>query len=203
MSYPSHPRRERWQAQPGDALLIVDVQNDFLPGGSLAVSHGDEVIPVLNRYIGEFAAQGLPVYATRDWHPQQHCSFRAKGGPWPPHCIANTHGAEFAAALRLPPGATVISKATSLDKDAYSGFEGTDLDPRLRAVGIRRLFIGGLATDYCVLNTVRDALQLGYAVMLLTDAIRAVDVQPGDGQRAEVEMAGLGALPITLNGMAA
>jgi len=194
------PDRARWQPQPGDALLIVDVQNDFLPGGSLAVLHGDKVVPALNRYIGTFEAQGLPVYATRDWHPERHCSFRAQGGPWPPHCIAHTRGAEFAPALRLPPAATVISKATSADRDAYSGFEGTDLDQRLRATGVRRLFVGGLATDYCVLNTVRDALQLGYEVLLLTDAIRAVDVQPGDGQRAEDEMTRLGAQPFTLPG---
>jgi len=192
--------RARWPPQPGDALLIVDVQNDFLPGGNLAVPHGDEVVPALNRAIGAFEAQGLPVYATRDWHPERHCSFRAQGGPWPPHCVAHTRGAEFAPALRLPPAATVISKATSADRDAYSGFEGTDLDRRLRAAGVRRLFVGGLATDYCVLNTVRDALQLGYEVQLLTDAIRAVDVQPGDGQRAEAEMTSLGAQPLALPG---
>jgi len=194
------PDRAHWQPQPGDALLLVDVQNDFLPGGSLAVPHGNRVVPLLNRYIGTFAAQELPVYATRDWHPDRHCSFRAQGGPWPPHCVAHTRGAEFAAALHLPAGVTVISKATSADRDAYSGFEGTDLDRRLRAAGARRLFVGGLATDYCVLNTVRDALQLGYEVQLLTDAIRAVDVQPGDGQRAEDEMTRLGAQPFTLPG---
>lgn len=192
------PGRSRWPPQAGDALLLVDVQNDFLPGGSLAVPCGDEVLPVLNRYIGGFMAQDLPVYATRDWHPARHCSFRAQGGPWPPHCIADTHGAAFAAGLRLPPDATVISKATTEDQDAYSGFQGTDLDRRLRAANIRRLFVGGLATDYCVLNSVRDALQLGYAVMLLTDAIRAVDVQPGDGQRAEAEMVRLGAQGLVL-----
>lgn len=184
---------EHWQLQAGDALLLVDVQNDFLPGGALAVPRGDEVVPPLNRAIAAFEGRGLPVYATRDWHPERHCSFRAQGGPWPPHCIARTQGAEFAATLALPPAAGVISKATSQERDAYSGFDGTDLDQRLRAAGIRRLFIGGLATDYCVLNTVRDARRLGYEVMLLTDAIRAVEVQPGDGQRAEDEMVRLGA----------
>ena len=192
------PGRSRWPPQAGDALLLVDVQNDFLSGGSLAVPCGGEVLPVLNRYIGGFMAQGLPIYATRDWHPARHCSFRAQGGPWPPHCIADTHGAAFAAGLRLPPDATVISKATTEDQDAYSGFQGTDLDRRLRAANIRRLFVGGLATDYCVLNSVRDALRLGYAVMLLTDAIRAVDVQSGDGQRAEAEMVRLGAQGLAL-----
>jgi nicotinamidase/pyrazinamidase len=195
--------QDGWLPWPGDALLIVDVQNDFLPGGSLAVSRGDEVVPALNQYIGAFEAQGLPVYATRDWHSERHCSFRAQGGPWPPHCMAGTRGAEFAAALTLPPSTTVISKATTPDEDAYSGFQGTDLDSRLRATGIRRLFVGGLATDYCVLNTVRDALRLGYDVMLLSDAIRAVDVQPGDGLRAEEEMARLGARHASLKGLAA
>src|SRR5450759_2178167 len=154
-----HPRT-------GDALLIVDVQNDFLPGGSLAVPHGDEVVTVLNRYLKLFETRTLPVYATRDWHPAQHCSFRAQGGPWPPHCVAKTSGAAFAAALQLPPSAVIISKAATVEQDAYSGFQGTSLDQQLRADNIRRLFIGGLATDYCVLNTVRDALRLGYQVLV-------------------------------------
>ena len=195
--------RPPWQPQPGDVLLVTDIQNDFLPGGSLAVAGGDEVVPVLNRYIDAFVALDLPVYATRDWHPERHCSFRAQGGPWPVHCVAGTHGAGFAATLALPPGTTVISKATSPDREAYSSFEGTSLDSHLREAGIRRIFIGGIATDYCVLNTVRDARRLGYEVMLLTDAIRAVDVQPGDGLRAEEEMARLGAHRISLKGTAA
>jgi nicotinamidase/pyrazinamidase len=186
----------------GDALLIVDVQNDFLPGGSLAVAHGDEVVPVLNRYLKIFTMQNLPVYMTRDWHPVQHCSFRAQGGPWPAHCIAKTSGAAFAAALQLPPATVIISKAATVEQDAYSGFQGTNLHQKLHAANIRRLFIGGLATDYCVLNTVRDALKLGYEVLLLGDAIRAVDVQPGDGLRAEQEMISLGAQHITIEGVA-
>ena len=188
------------QPQPGDALLIVDVQNDFLPGGSLAVPRGDEVVPALNRYLRAF--YGLPVYATRDWHPERHCSFRAQGGLWPPHCVAGTLGAEFAAALQLPPSAVIVSKATTAEQDAYSGFQGTDLDARLRAANVRRLFVGGLATDYCVLGTVRDALRFGYEVLLLIDAIRAVDVQPGDGLRAEAEMLSLGAQRITVEEIA-
>lgn len=189
--------------QPGDALIIVDVQNDFLPGGSLAVPHGDEVVPVLNRYAEMFAARALPVYATRDWHPANHCSFRAQGGIWPPHCVAGTDGAAFAPALKLPPSVIVISKASSADKDAYSGFEGTDLDDRLRAQGVSRVFVGGLATDYCVLNTVRDALRLGYQTFLLTDAIRAVDVRPGDGKKAEDEMRRWGAVGVALEEVSA
>lgn len=194
------PNQNDFQPQPGDALLIVDVQNDFLPGGSLAVPHGDEVVPVLNRYLNIFVAKNLPVYATRDWHPERHCSFEAQGGLWPPHCVVGTRGAELAAALQLPSSAVIVSKATTVEQDAYSGFKGTDLDVRLRAANIRRLFIGGLATDYCVLSTVREALKLGYQVFLLADAIRAVDAQPGDGLRAEEEMVKLGAQRITAEG---
>jgi len=182
----------------GDALIVVDVQNDFLPGGTLPVPDGDAVVPVLNTYLRRFAARGLPVFATRDWHPPDHCSFQTRGGPWPPHCVAGSHGAQFAAGLALPPAAHIVPKATTPDRDAYSGFEGTDLDARLRARRVKRLFIGGLATDYCVLNTVRDARQHGYAVLLLSDAIRAVNVHPQDGDRALAEMQRLGAQPIQL-----
>lgn len=184
--------------RPGDALIVVDVQNDFLSGGSLAVPDGDAVVPVLNRYLALFAARGLPVFAARDWHPPNHCSFHAQGGPWPPHCLAGSSGAEFASALALPPAAHIISKATTPDRDAYSGFEGTDLDAQLRALHVHRLFVGGLATDYCVLNTVRDGLQRNYAVVLLIDAIRAVNVHPRDGEQALAEMQRLGALSMQL-----
>ena len=135
-----------------------------------------------------------PVFATRDWHPRDHCSFVAQGGTWPPHCVAGSPGAEFAPGLDLPAGASVIAKATQRDADAYSGFAGTDLDARLRALGVRRLFVGGLATDYCVVNTVQDALRLGYGVVLLLDCIRAVDVAAGDGERAIAAMLAAGAV---------
>ncbi len=181
------------QPQPGDALILVDVQQDFLPGGSLAVPQGDAVVPPLNRCIAVFRRLTFPVVATRDWHPADHCSFRAQGGPWPPHCIAGTDGAHFAPLLELPGEAQIVSKATACDKDAYSGFEGTTLDAWLKQAGVSRVFVGGLATDYCVLNTVRDALKLGYAAVLLQDAVRAVDVQAGDGARAIEEMRRLGA----------
>ena len=185
--------------QQGSALLIVDVQYDFLPGGSLAVPHGDTVLPVLERYVQIFLSQGLPVYATRDWHPLRHCSFLAQGGTWPQHCVADTPGAGFA--LSLPAGAVIISKATTPEQDAYSGFQRTELDSRLRTANICRLYIGGLATDYCVLETVRDARRLGYLVILLGDAIRAVELSPGDGQRALQEMSSLGAQLLTLEGV--
>ena len=189
---------EHIKLKPGDVLLVTDIQNDFLPGGALAVAGGDEVVPVLNRYIGAFERNDLPVYATRDWHPPGHSSFAAEGGPWPEHCVAGSHGAKFATTLRLPHYTRLVSKATEQDREAYSSFQGTELDSLLRAAGIGRIFIGGIATDYCVLETVRDAVRLGYEVMLLSDAIRAVDVQPGDGQRAVEEMIRLGAHPVTL-----
>ena len=176
-----------------DALLIVDVQRDFLPGGDLAVPAGDAVIPVLNGYIERARRAGQPVYASRDWHPANHCSFKARGGPWPPHCIRGTPGAAFAPALALPADATIVSKATREDADAYSAFGDTDLAALLRQRGVKRLLVGGLATDYCVLNTVRDAIKEGFEVVLLTDAIRAVEVNAGDGERAERAMREAGA----------
>jgi nicotinamidase/pyrazinamidase len=182
--------------RPSDALVVVDVQNDFLPGGSLAVPAGDEVVPVLNRYIADFVRAGLPVLATRDWHPPDHCSFRTQGGPWPPHCVAGTAGARFAPGLRLPPSAVTVSKDTRPDENTYSGFQGGDLDQRLREAGVHRVFVGGLATDYCVLHTVKDALERGYDAILLTDAIRAVDLRSDDGRKAEEEMIRLGAMPV-------
>jgi nicotinamidase/pyrazinamidase len=187
----------------GDALLVVDVQNDFLPGGNLAVPHGDEVVPVMQRYITAFHARGLPIFATRDWHPPDHCSFRERGGTWPVHCVAGSLGAEPPAGLAIPSSAIIIRKATTVDKDAYSGFEGTPLNARLRDLGIHRLFIGGLATDYCVLNTVKDALAQGYATFFLVDAVRAVNVNPDDGRKAEEEMIRLGAVPIRFQHLAA
>jgi len=182
--------------RPDDALLVVDVQVDFLPGGALAVPAGDEVVPVLNRQLQLFRAAGRPVVLTRDWHPEDHRSFQARGGPWPPHCVRGTPGAAFAPGLEVPAEARLVSKATGRDEEAYSGFGGTDLHPWLQAQGVRRLFVGGLATDYCVLATVRDALGLGYAVVLLLDSVRAVDVTSGDGERAVAEMFSLGAEPL-------
>lgn len=177
--------------RPGDVLLVVDVQHDFLPGGALGVVDGDRVIGPVNRAIERFAGQ--PVLLTRDWHPPGHCSFRAQGGPWPTHCVAGSRGAEFSDELKIPPGTGVVSKATQVDRDAYSAFAGTDLDLRLRALNAKRLFIAGLATDYCVVNTVVDAVAAGFEPVVLLDAIAAVDVQPGDGERAIERMRELGA----------
>jgi nicotinamidase-related amidase len=193
----------QFKPQPGDALILVDVQNDFLPGGALGVADGNAVVPILNRYIQCFEEQGLPIVATRDWHPSNHISFAERGGPWPPHCVAQTRGAQFAADLQLPVGARVVSKATTRDEEAYSGFQGTQLDRDLREQKVKRVFIGGLATDYCVLNTVKDARRHGFDVVLLRDAIRPVEVKPGDGERAVAEMTKLGAVPAELDKVAA
>lgn len=182
----------------GDALLISDVQNDFLPGGRLAVPEGEQIIPVLNRYIGQFSHRQLPVFAIRDWHPANHCSFIQQGGPWPEHCVAGSKGAEFSADLHLPVSALVISKGTDVEQDGYSGFTNRTFKEQLDNAGVRRLFIGGLATDYCVLNTVRDALSHHYNVVLLTDAIRAINVRRQDGENAINEMIQQGAIPVTL-----
>jgi len=182
----------------GDALIVVDIQVDFLPGGALGVPGGDEVVPVINRYIRCFSERGLPVFASRDWHPPQHCSFRSNGGIWPAHCVAETHGAAFGPGLELPPDTGMIYKATRQDREAYSALDGTGLEEQLRKAGVDRLFIGGLATDYCVLNTVRDALRLGFEAIVLRDACRAVNLEPGDGTAAEKEMRDRGARLIEL-----
>jgi len=184
---------EGHSCQPGDALIVVDVQNDFLPGGVLAVPGGGEVIGPLNDYIRQFAQGRLPVFATRDWHPWKHCSFREHGGRWPAHCIAGTHGAKFPPQLQLPPDVHVISKATQPESDAYSGFQGTDLARQLADMCCTRVFVGGLATEYCVRATVLDARAAGLEVVVLADAIRALDARPGDGANALAEMKASGA----------
>ncbi|MBI5238956.1 MAG: isochorismatase family protein [Elusimicrobia bacterium] len=175
-----------------DALLVVDVQRDFLPGGALAVPRGGEVIAPLNVWLDLFARRGLPVFATRDWHPPRHCSFRAQGGPWPEHCVAGSPGAAFAEALRLPPGTAVVSKAVTEEHDAYSGFDGTDLEERLRRADVRRVLIGGLAAEYCVSATARDALARGFEASVLAEAVRALS--EAAGRRALEELAERGAV---------
>jgi nicotinamidase/pyrazinamidase len=178
--------------RPTDALVVVDVQRDFCPGGALAVPGGDRVVAPLARAIDAFRRRGLPVVYTRDWHPPGHVSF-APRGPWPPHCVAGSPGAEVHPGPPPPLEAEVVSKATAPDAEAYSGFQGTGLAERLRARGVRRVLVGGLATDYCVRATVLDALRAGLAAVVLVDAVRAVDVRPGDGDRALAEMLRAGA----------
>src|SRR5213593_3739939 len=174
------------------ALIVVDVQNDFCPGGTLAVAHGDEVVPPLNKLIVEFLSQGAPVFKTRDWHQHTTKHFKDYGGTWPVHCVQNTKGAEFHPQLKDDPRIHVISKGLG-DTDCYSGFDETDLAEQLRNEGVEEVLVGGLATDYCVKNTVLDALKKGFRVKALKDAMRAVDLQPGDGNRAIEEMRAAGA----------
>ncbi len=180
---------------PRDALLVVDVQYDFLPGGALPVPDGDAVIPVLNRWLAAARTGGALVCASRDWHPPHHASFRERGGPWPPHCVQGTPGAAFPPELALPPDAVIIDKGTDPDRDAYSAFQGRpDLAALLRERGVTRLYVGGLALDYCVKASVLDGLAAGFEVHLIRDATRAVDVQPGDGERALAELRAAGAV---------
>ena len=182
-----------------DALLIVDMQLDFLPGGSLGVPQGDLVVKPINALIDLYHARHLPVYASRDWHPQDHCSFAAQGGPWPRHCVAGTEGARFSSELRLPDDTIVVSKADTAGVDAYSAFSGTGLGDAMRRRGISRVAVCGLATDYCVLNTVLDGIEEGFEILLVPEAVRAVDVKPGDGDHAVARMLGHGAVPVRLS----
>jgi nicotinamidase-related amidase len=181
-----------------DALIIADVQKDFLPGGALGVKDGDQIIPVLNEYARIFKKANAKIIASRDWHPPNHMSFTAQGGPWPPHCVQNSDGAEFHPDLKLPEGTTIVSKATDPAKEAYSVFDGTGLAETLKSQGVTRVFVGGLATDYCVVNTVLDAVRLGFDAMVLMDAVRGIDVTPGDVDRAVEKMVRNGAGQVTL-----
>lgn len=182
----------------GSALLIIDVQKDFCAGGALAVPNGDRVVPPLNRYIVDAVARGWPVYASRDWHPAVTTHFRQYGGEWPPHCVQDTEGATFHDDLQLPPSVIVISAGQSPDKPGYSAFEGGRSDGTpflddLRERGTRHLYVGGLATDYCVKHSVLDARRAGLEVTVLTDAIAGIDVNVGDSERALEEMRAAGA----------
>jgi nicotinamidase/pyrazinamidase len=172
-----------------DALLVVDPQVDFCPGGALPVPGGDQIFPAVNR-----AAARMPlVVASRDWHPPDHISFRMRGGPWPVHCQAGTKGAEFYPTLDSSLIQEVFSKGSDADVEAYSAFDGTGLADWLYSRGVNRLCVAGLATDYCVRASVLDARMAGFDVVVLEDAIGAVEVQPGDGARALAEMRDAGA----------
>lgn len=161
-------------------LLVVDVQHDFLPGGALGVKGGDDIVTVVNQYILRFTEAGLAIIFTRDWHPARTKHFNTDGGPWPPHCVQDTAGAAFASRLRVPPFAIVVSKGMDPNEDSYSAFDARGpnqerLDSLLRERGVSRLYIAGLATDYCVLYSAHDARRLGYEVIVLEDAVRGVD----------------------------
>lgn len=188
---------------PERALLIVDVQNDFCPGGTLAVRDGDSVVPVLNEYIRRFLAEGHVVYASRDWHPAQTRHFELYGGPWPVHCVRDTHGANFHPGLKLPEGTVIVTKGTDPIDHGYSAFEGKDPNGRhlaevLKDNGVEHLYIGGLTTDYCVRTSVHDGLEAEFDVVVLLDAIQGIDVQPGDVAKALDGMLRAGARTATL-----
>lgn len=174
----------------GDAVLAVDVQPDFCPGGSLEIPRGDEVVPVLNAWIRAARAAGAPIYASRDWHPPGHVSFRDQGGPWPPHCVQDTPGAAYHPALELPGDAVRIAKGVRLDRDQYSAFDATGLAEHLRNRGIERLFIGGLAEDICVRATVLSGLGEGFDIHLIPGATRPAAAEAGARARDEMRRAG-------------
>lgn len=177
----------------GDALIVVDMQRDFLPGGSLPVPHADEIVAPINAYLAAFNHRSLPIFLTRDWHPSGHRSFRDGGGPWPPHCVQGTEGAAWAQGLLVPPTAHVISKGTDLRADGHSAFSNATLVELLQTQAIHRIFVAGVATDYCVRATVLDARNQGFQVVLLGDAIRGIDREHGDEARALREMMERGA----------
>lgn len=189
--------------EPKRALLIVDVQNDFCPGGALSVPEGDKIVPVLNRYIMIFSRKKWPIFASRDWHPKETKHFKQFGGLWPEHCIQSTRGAGFHPDLRLPRETIILSKGIDPDKDGYSAFQavdskGTEFFELLKSSGINELFVGGLATDYCVKSSVLDALKFGFKVKLLIDTIKGVNIKPKDSEQAIEEMVSRGAEKMTL-----
>jgi nicotinamidase/pyrazinamidase len=172
-----------------DALIVVDVQNDFCPGGALAVPDGDAVVPGVNA----LAASVPVVIATRDWHPPNHSSFAASGGPWPVHCVAGTPGADLVDGLDLARVSAIVDKGMAVDTEGYSGFEATGLAGLLRDRGVDVVHVAGLALDHCVRATALDALAAGFSVVVHRDATRAVEVRPGDGDRAVDELRAAGA----------
>jgi nicotinamidase/pyrazinamidase len=189
------------------ALLVVDVQNDFCPGGALAVPEGDRIIPRVNRTIELFARRGLPILATRDWHPRVTKHFKEFGGAWPPHCIEGTKGARFHPDLRMPAGSVILSKGMDPEQDSYSGFQayngqGRDLESVVRDLGVDEIFLCGLATDYCVRATALDATRRGLRIRVLSDAIRGVDLKPGDSESAIREMRAAGVPFVESRGVA-
>jgi nicotinamidase/pyrazinamidase len=174
----------------GDALIVVDVQRDFCPGGALAINHGDQVVPVLNRWVKAAVAAGVPIYASRDWHPVRHPSFVAFGGSWPAHCLQDTEGAGFHPDLLLPDSAVIVTKGVRFDRDQYSAFDETGLAAELRRSGITRAWVGGLAQDVCVRATVLDARREGFATMVIADATLPVTSEGGEQANGEMRRAG-------------
>jgi nicotinamidase/pyrazinamidase len=184
------------------ALLIIDVQNDFCPGGALAVQNGDKVVPHLNRYLADFQKSKSPVLASRDWHPTRTKHFQEFGGPWPAHCVQGTPGAAFHPQLKINDHVIIISKGMDPEKDSYSAFQGVDsrgrsLEQVFQALGVQEIYVGGLATDYCVKSSALDALDRGFRVFLLRDGIKGVELKPGDSEQAVAQMLARGVELIT------
>ena len=187
----------------GTALLIVDLQKDFCPGGALGIPEGDLIVPFVNSYLRLFRKYALPIFITRDWHPPVTTHFREYGGTWPVHCVQGTEGAHFHPGMELPPDAVILSKGNDPERDDYSSFSattdsGVPLHDLLKQMQIHTLYIGGLATDYCVRETTLDALGAGLSVTLLEDAVRGVDLTPGDSARAMEEIIAAGATSTTI-----
>lgn len=185
------------------ALLVVDVQNDFCPGGALAVPEGDKVVPNINKYIKIFSKKKLFIFASRDWHPLKTKHFKDFGGMWPVHCIQNTRGAAFHPELKLPKEAILLYKGMDQEKDSYSAFQSEDVNGAsflnlLNILGVKELYICGLATDYCVKSSTIDALRKGFKVKLLLDAIKGINLKTRDSKAAIKEMVSLGAKKLTL-----
>lgn len=180
------------------ALIVVDVQRDFCPGGALPAPGCNRILPAINRHLAEAHALGMTIYASRDWHPPVTTHFKEYGGEWPPHCVQGSPGAQFHPALELPPTAIIISKGEDPERPGYSAFEGHTPDGRsllqdLRDRRVEMLYVAGVATDYCVRQTTLEALRAGLQVAVLTDAVAGIDVHPGDVDRALAEMSRAGA----------
>jgi nicotinamidase/pyrazinamidase len=174
----------------GDALIVVDVQKDFCPGGALPIEDGDRIVPVINRWIAAAVAKGVSVYASRDWHPVGHISFKERGGPWPPHCIQDGDGARFHPDLALPDSTIVVTKGVRFDQDQSSAFDQTGLAAQLRRDGIRRLWVAGLAEDVCVLATVLDGCREEFEIFLIKKGTCPISVEGGEQARRQMQAAG-------------
>ncbi|MGD8318030.1 MAG: isochorismatase family protein [Myxococcales bacterium] len=178
------------ELQPGDALLVVDLQRDFCEGGALPVPHGDAIVPVVQKLVDRAAERDIPVYASRDWHPPEHVSFEAQGGPWPPHCVQGTEGAELHADFEPPEGCIPVVKGNRLDKDQNSAFDETGVAVDLRRRGVRRVWVTGLAQEVCVRASALDALREGFEVHVVEDATRAIDDEKGRRAFDEIRASG-------------
>jgi nicotinamidase/pyrazinamidase len=179
------------EIKPGDVLIVVHVQQDFCPGGALPIEQGDAVVPVLNRWIAAAVSRGVPVYASRDWHPLGHVSFAEQGGPWPPHCLQDGDGARFHPCLALPASVVKVTEGVRFDRDQNSAFDETGLAVRLHGDGIKRLWVGGLAEDVCVLATVLDGRREGFDVRVIENATRPLTAPGGEKAREAMRKAGV------------